>query len=578
MQGACQTYGVDNNNFNVENIRRCERYVNQMQRRLDKALASNEEEKIRWIIHLLSKRSRAVKVLAVYHITVENEGRYTPGIDGESIKKGATHQEKNQQRQELLKGINVDRQPRAVKRVYIEKGNGKKRPLGIPTMQDRITQDIIRITIEPIVEYHFHDNSYGFRPKRRCQDAICHLFRKLAGKGRGQWIVEGDIKGCFDNISQEELIKELRNWGIPRPIIEKLKKILKAKIYYEGKVTNNERGTPQGGVISPILANVALTRLDRYCERYGRVNPIIRYADDFVNVCREEEEAKKIKEEIAEQLKEEIGLTLSEEKTKITHITEGIDFLGFNIRRYKDKLLIKPESSKSQELLKEIKKILKENKTIKPEMIIQKLNPKIQGYGQYYRYVVSKEEFSKIQWKLGESLWRWTRRRHPDKPHKWVKEKYFKNIGSETKLFTDGEGQQILNISKIPIVRYIKVRSGMRVYSSDKQTQQYWEKRATQNVLREVYSERMERLLKRQEARCPYCCQLIEQIEGTHIHHMRPRSKDGKDELNNLRLLHLFCHEELHRVITRKQMKELTDKNIDYVRSYHVQEYLKEVA
>ena len=576
MPEACQTFGTDI--FNRHNIDRCKRYVNQMQRRLDRAVASNDKEKIRWIVHLLSKRSRAVKVLAVYHITVENEGRYTAGVDGECIKKGATRQEKNRQRYEILKRINITKKPNPVKRVYIDKGNGNRRPLGIPTIQDRITQDIIRMAIEPIVEYNFHENSYGFRPKRSCQDAICHLFIKLGRKGNQQWIIEGDIEGCFDNISQEQIIKQMNRWGIPRPIRENVSKILKAKIAEAREYYENEKGTPQGGVLSPLLANIALTILDNKGDEYGQVNPIVRYADDFVIVSREEQGARAIKDEIGNYLKEKIGLNLSGKKTVITHISEGINFLGFNIRRYKDKLLIKPQEEKSQRFLKEIGQILKENKTAKPETIIYILNPKLQGFGLYYQYVVSKETFSKIRYRLRESLWRWAKRRHPNKSHKWVMRRYYMKIGTDNRVFTDGQGHHILNMSKIPIRRYIKVRSGMRVYGSDKQTREYWERRATQKTMRSAYTVKMVRLLEKQEGRCPCCNQHIEEIGETHIHHMRPRSEDGKDQLNNLRLLHLFCHEELHRNISRKQMRELTDKNIDYVRSYFVQEYLKSVA
>ena len=196
----------------------------------------------------------------------------------------------------------------------------------------------------------------------------------------------------------------MNRWSIPRPIRENVRKMLKAKIAEAREYYEQEKGTPQGGVLSPILANIALTILDNKGDEYGQVNPIVRYADDFVIVNREEQAARTIKDEIGNYLKENIGLNLSEKKTVITHISEGFNFLGFNIRRYKDKLLIKPQEEKSKRFLKEIGQILKENKTAKPETIIHMLNPRLQGYALYYQNVVS---ISKIRFRLRESLWRW---------------------------------------------------------------------------------------------------------------------------------------------------------------------------
>jgi len=341
---ACQTIGVDI--FNTTNIKNCEKYVFKMQRKLDKAVASGDVKRIRWYVHLMSKRSRAVKTLAVYHVTSKNDGKYTAGVDSVAIKRNASKGEKDYQRRLLLKEIDVQKKPSPIRRVLIPKSNGKMRQLGIPTMADRIAQDIIRMSIEPIAEYHFHDHSYGFRPKRSCHDAIEHLFQKLKRKGCPQWIMEGDISGCFDNISHEYIIKTMLEWHVPKGIVENVRKMLKANIFSKGKLLDAETGTPQGGILSPMLANIALTALDDYCERYAkrtkegkqkgryrRPNPIVRYADDFVIVCETKEEAEKRKDEIAKFLSETIGLTLSPEKTAITHISEGFNFLGDNIMK-----------------------------------------------------------------------------------------------------------------------------------------------------------------------------------------------------------------------------------------------------
>ena len=344
--------------FSASNIKRCETRVFSLQTKLDKAVANNDIPSIRETFNLLAKNSKAVKVLAVWRITQHNQGKYTAGIDGVSIPKD----DRNLQhdiRLKLLNDIDITRKPDAIKRVFIPKSNGKKRPLGIPTMRDRINQEILRIAIEPIAEYHFSNNSWGFRPKRSCHDAIGQLFRKLSTKNCPRHILEGDIKGCFDNIDHNHIIKTLRNWKVPNWATEITTKMLKSGIFHNGEIFDSDTGTPQGGVISPLLANVALTSLDNFCnEKYGtnytrkkekrRTNPIVRYADDFVIVCKSKRIAERIKTEISEHLSKTIGLTLSEEKTSITHITKGFNFLGFNIRKYPKRHAKKKKKSKRE--------------------------------------------------------------------------------------------------------------------------------------------------------------------------------------------------------------------------------------
>jgi len=391
---------------------------------------------------------------------------------------------------------------------------GKKRPLGIPTLSDRINQDILRTTIEPITEYHASENSYGFRPKRSCHDAIVHLFNKLGSRGTKQWILEGDIRGCFDNISHEYILQTLKAWEVRKGIVNIIERMLKTKILFKDMTQDVDSrqakpfcfGTPQGGILSPMLANVALTALDDYCyKNFGEHtkrskkqggnyinNPIVRYADDFVIVCKSEQEAEVIKGKIATFLLDFIGLELSNEKTKITHTAEkmqakpssfGFDFLGFNIRKYTQKspkskyhsigkLLIKPQKEKVINFLRRIKEVLSNNKTAKQESIINMLNPMLQGFGVYYRFAVSKETFGTIDSRLWHKLWSWAKRRHPKKTKKWIMRKYFTTITPKW-VFKDETGKKkIRKIALIPIVRFVKVKSGMRVHADDKETRE----------------------------------------------------------------------------------------------------------
>lgn len=382
------------------------------------AVADNNKSNIRWYTHILSKRSRAVKILSVYRVTAHNQGRYTAGVDRVRMIRG--RKGRNEQlRLSLLNDIDIKKTPSSIRRVYIPKPNGKKRPLGIPTLADRIIQDILRTTLEPITECHASENSYGFRTKRSCHDAIGHLYQKLCKRSSKQWVIEGDISGCFDNISHEHILNTLKSWHVTNNIINIIEKMLKSKILFNDMLHDVDTGTPQGGILSPMLANVALTALDDYCKRnFGTlkrrskkqggnytINPIVRYADDFVIVCKSKQEAIDIKEKIATFLMDNIGLELSSEKTNITHISEGFDFLGFNIRKYTHKssrskyhqrgqLLIKPQKEKVINFLSRIQGLLDNNKTAKQESITYMINPMLQGYAMYNRFAVSKKTFS----------------------------------------------------------------------------------------------------------------------------------------------------------------------------------------
>ena len=573
--------------FSAENIRNCEKHVLSIQRRLDKAVADNDKDSIQGLVNILTRKSEAVRVLATWRITQRNQGKYTAGVDGIAIPKGDRNYQ-NQIRLQLKDQIDIGKRPDSIRRVYIPKPNGKKRPLGIPTLQDRIVQEVLRIAIEPIAEYHFSDNSFGFRPKRSCQDAVSMLQKFLAKSDRKNYVIEGDIKGCFDNINHKHIINTLKEWLIPNWTIQIIERILKSGIFDNGEIYDSDTGTPQGGVISPLLANIALTTLDDFCfQKYGRynylrgrkqkTNPIVRYADDFVIICKSEKAAKEIKSEIANHLLDTVGLTLSEEKTKITHITKGFDFLGFNFRKYKEynsnkgKLLIKPEKEKVVNLLKSCKETLTDNKSAEQSSVIYLLNQKLIGWGMYYRQVCSKATFCEIDHQIWWKSLRWAKRRHPNKSKTWVINRYYSSHGNRATYFTDKEtNSEIFRLAEIPIERFVKITSGFRVYDKNPETIEYWNKRDYKNAYEQIYSVKMRKLYKRQKGTCPYCNGQLTQRQilktGLHVHHMKPRSLGGNEGYGNLRLLHDECHRELHAKFSRKEMFELSDTKVDYTK------------
>lgn len=600
---------IVDNIFGAENIRNCQEYVISIQRRLDKAVADNDTKGIRETFDLLAKKSDAVKILATQRITQRNQGKYTAGVDGIAMPK-KDRQLQHQIRLKLLDRIDIEKAPDQIKRTFIDKPNGDKRPLGIPTISDRINQEILRIAIEPIAEYHFNDSSYGFRPKRSCHDAQEQLYHKLVNANFPRYMLEGDIKGCFDNIKHEHITDTLREWQVPEWTLRIITKILKTKIFYNGEVWDSETGTPQGGVISPLLANVALTTLDDFCyENYGKINirgsdrkefktnPIVRYVDDFVIVCKSELQAKQIKSEISEHLKHKVGLTLSEEKTSITYITKGFNFLGFNFRKYEQnrkhrsplkakkrknpptkmsnhKLLIKPQKEKVEELLRDCKETLDKMRTAKTHAVLQKLNQKLVGWGMYYRFSVSKKTFNHIYHEMWWKLYRWAKRRHPNKSKGWIIQKYFTEMGNRKNVFYDEETKEFLYpIHKIPIKRFVLVKN-YRVYDSNPEVMEYWNKREYTNAFAQIESVRISRLFRSQQGNCPYCNGAITQDDikerEVQVHHLKPISQGGNQSYSNLRLLHYKCHREIHATYSYESMSELTDKGIDYIKAHKI--------
>lgn len=311
-----------------------------------------------------------------------------------------------------------------------------------------------------------------------------------------------------------------------------------------------------------MLANVALTAFDDFCDKYKPNKKhkgfLVRYADDFVIVCKNKLEAKQIKAGIADYLHENIGLTLSDEKSRITHIDKGFDFLGFNFRKYtkrglpksakqiRDKLLITPQKEKVHNLLRDCKRVIKENRSAKQDTLIHILNPKLLGWSLYYRHVVSKQTFSKINHIMFEKLIRWSIRRHPNKGKKWAYKKYFPKYKGRITFADKEKGVSLFRPVDVPIRRYVKVKADMRVYDNNPQTIAYWQKRLYTNAYQQIYSVKMRKLFERQDGQCAICYNPIEDIADTNTDHILPRADGGSNSYSNLRLLHTECHKERH--------------------------------
>jgi RNA-directed DNA polymerase len=385
---SCKQYGSDTD------WNKCEWGVKKLQRRIVKAWQEKRYGKVKSLQHLLTNSFEA-KGLAVKRVT-SNKGGQTSGVD--KVRWSTVNSKMKAVHSLKKRGYH----PLPLKRVFIEKTGGKKRPLGIPTMKDRAMQALFLMALEPVAETAADANSCGFRRKRSTADAIDALHRLLCQRYSPQWILEGDIKGCFDHISHQWLINNIpTDKGIPG-------KWLKCGVVYNKCLSPTQEGAPQGGIISPTLANMTSDGMEALVkERYGvrylkgksrlyypKVH-VIRYADDFVVTATDRETLENIKGRITRFL-EERGLSLPEEKTVITHIDEGFDFLGFNVRKYNGKLLIKPSRKGQKKLTEKLHEIVFSNKAAAQNKLIVKLNPVLTGWGNYYKHVVSKKVFCKM--------------------------------------------------------------------------------------------------------------------------------------------------------------------------------------
>lgn len=429
---ACASSGVTWDGISWADVRR---QVRRLQARIVKATQVGRHNKVKALQWLLT-HSFSGKALAVKRVT-ENKGKNTPGVDKVTWKTPVA------KTNAIASMKRRDYSPLPLRRVLIPKKNGKTRPLGIPVMKCRAMQALHLLALEPVAETTADLNSYGFRPERATADAGGQCFVSLARKNCAEWVLEADIQGCFDKISHDWMIA-----NIPTDKVI-LKKWLKAGFVYQNELFPTEAGTPQGGIISPVLANMTLDGLEAMlaekfpkAKRMGLKMNMVRYADDFIITGNSKEWLEQeVKPAVVEFLAKR-GLVLSPEKTKITHIGEGFDFLGWNIRKYGGKLLMKPSKANVKAHLDKIREIINGNKMAKQENLIRLLNPVLRGWANYHSHVVAKKTFSKVDKCVWSMLWRWAARRHPSQNARWVKEKYFKTRGTRNWVFAATEANE----------------------------------------------------------------------------------------------------------------------------------------
>lgn len=548
---------------NWNSINWCEnaRIVRNLRQRIFRASRQGNHRKVRSLQRLMLKCT-ANHEMSIRKVTQINSGRSTPGVDKVIVKTSAA-------RTALMQEIATYEPGKAqpVKRVYIPKANGKKRPLGIPTIRDRVMQAIVKNALEPEWEATFEPCSYGFRPGRSCHDAICRLYATLRPHLNKHWIVDADITGFFDNSQHKTILDAIR--GFPGQKL--IQAWLQAGIMEENQWKATEVGTPQGGIISPLLANIALHGMetalgitytkegDGYHNRSNRT--LVRYADDFVICTKTKADAEQAQAEISDWLQQR-GLKLSKEKTHIRHIQEGFNFLGFNLRHYPVtsrtgwKLLIKP----SKESVEDFKYRLKQEwfKLIGQNVgaVVKKLRPIIVGWGNYYRTVVSKETFNSLDNWMFNRTYRWCKRTHPHKGFDWIRKTYFgrRLAGRQHNWIFGGEKGYLPKLAWIPIKRHILVKH--EASPDDPSLLAYWEWRDEKKA-ELLPTSRQRELAKRQKGRCSHCQESLHNEEELHVHHIIQKSQGGTDALSNLALIHLYCHQQIHSGVTTTSLSRV---------------------
>jgi len=516
----------------------------------------------------LMLRSRANALVSVRRVTEINAGRETAGVDGKVVLLPQAKAELADWAQRRSGSWT----PPPVKRVYISKANGKQRPLGIPVIADRCLQALTVNALEPEWEARFEPRSYGFRPCRGCHDAIEAIYEAGKGKNpRRTWVLDADLAAAFDRISHGRLLEHLGSF----PAREMVARWLRAGVMEKGRFTTTEEGTPQGGVISPALLNIALHGMEQAAGvRYRKLDSnaahteaaapvLIRYADDLVALCHTRERAEQLKARLAEWLAPR-GLTFNEDKTRIVSLDEGFDFLGFNVRRYRGKLLIKPSTAALRRIRTRLAAEVKALRGANADAVISTLNPIIRGWSAYYRTAVSSRAFAQLDNYMWKLTYKWAKHSHPNKPRNWVADRYygaFNTSRHDRWVFGAREsGFYLRKFAWTKIVRHRMVPGTASTDDPDLAT--FWAGRRRRQ--KTPLDRAGLRLLHAQHGRCPICEDLLlhadhepqsphdweQWIKVTRAairkHAITAARVPGEpDDPVRFRLLHTHCHRRL---------------------------------
>ena len=528
--------------------KRIQRQVFKLQTRIYRASLRGDVKTVHRLQRLLMK-SWSAKCLAVRRVTQENQGKKTAGIDGLASLSP-------QMRLRLVQQLHLRGKADPTRRVYIPKPGSttEQRPLSIPTMHDRALQTLVKLALEPEWEARFEPNNYGFRPGRSCRDAIGAIF--LAIKQKPKYVLDADIQKCFEKINHPALLRKLNT---PPTLTRQIRAWLKSGVMEGTTLYPTQEGTPQGGCVSPLLANVALHGMATALEKaFGRTQRpmLVQYADDLV-VLHPDLAVIQQSQRILTEWLADMGLALKPSKTQITHTLDdfegkvGFDFLGYNIRQYRVgkthaqqgfKTIIKPSQAAISRHLRQLRTILKQCQTQPQWKLIERLNPVIRGWTHYYANVCSKATFAQLGHLLYCQLRAWARRRHPNKSRQWQAHRYWLLEPGKRWTFAHRSGQTLTTLYRhahTPIQRHIKVQAKRSPYDGD---WIYWSQRlATFPTVKPTVA----KLLVKQSGTCQHCGQYLQSDDRMEVHHLDRNPSNYKPV--NLVLVHRHCHDAIHR-------------------------------